>query len=407
MAYAPSDVLSAIYALLDELPASAAHREAAAFGESLKVTDGTVVLFGAGKLGRLCARGVSRSGGRLLAFCDRNADLHGQEVEGVPVVSPQHAARLYGETSLFVVTTWSGTGTETMAARIEFLRGLGCRHVIAFAPLAWSLGGGVAPFHAFDVPSLLLLHAADLRRLADGLADRTSQEVLLVNLKQRLRGEFSAVLPTPDQYFAADVLTLRQDEVLVDGGAYTGDTLDDFVRRSNSEFRGYLAFEPDPANAGRLAARVAQLPPELRLRVSVHPLALHSERALLTFSNNGSTTSQVDAAGTGSVRAERLDDVLGGTSITFLKLDVEGAELGAIMGAEATLRRCQPLVAVCVYHAPDDLWRLPEVLRRLLPDHALLLRTHGFDGWEMVLYAVPVDRLPPGAADSRSAAIMA
>jgi hypothetical protein len=47
---------------------------------------------------------------------------------------------------------------------------------------------------------------------------------------------------------------------------------------------------------------------------------------------------------------------------------------------------------VCVYHLPADLWEIPLMLHELLPQHRLFLRQHGFDGWELVVYAVPPER---------------
>jgi hypothetical protein len=46
-------------------------------------------------------------------------------------------------------------------------------------------------------------------------------------------------------------------------------------------------------------------------------------------------------------------------------------------------------VAACVYHKPNDLWEIPQLLTALLPNSRFYLRPHGFDGWETVVYVVP------------------
>lgn len=50
------------------------------------------------------------------------------------------------------------------------------------------------------------------------------------------------------QYFPDDLIKLKPDEIFVDIGAYTGDTLSYFLKISNSHFEKYLVFEPDLKN---------------------------------------------------------------------------------------------------------------------------------------------------------------
>jgi hypothetical protein len=75
-------------------------------------------------------------------------------------------------------------------------------------------------------------------------------------------------------------------------------------------------------------------------------------------------------------------------------MDIEGAEMGAIEGAQDLIRRSQPLLAICVYHTPTDLWQIPLKIHQLAPQHSLFLRPHVADGWDLVCYAVPPERLP-------------
>ena len=385
--------------LLAEPVAAAAERERTTFAEQLRAGDGTVVLFGAGRLGQLCARALARAGVPLRAFCDGNPRLHGTTVAGVEVLAPADAARRFGG-ALFVVAIWTGTARESMPERVAFLRGLGCAHVASYAPLVWAHGGAETPFHAFDLPSRTLAAAARLRALAARLGDDASRRVFLAALRQRLRGVFDPAPPAPDQYFPADVVRLGRGETFVDGGAFDGDTLADFLRRVGGEFRHYHAFEPDAANAGRLRQRIAALAPPVRAKITHHAFALHEAATTLAFSDRGGTASQLQATGATQVRGEALDTVIGDGAVSFLKLDVEGAELAALQGAARILRTQRPLVAACVYHRPEDLWTVPEFILEAMPASRLYLRRHGWDGWETVVYVVPDERARPEATVS-------
>lgn len=380
--------LREIEEFLAEPVAAAAERERTTFAEQLRTSDGAVVLFGAGRLGQLCARALARAGVPLRAFCDGSSRLQGTTVEGAEVLAPAEAARRFPQ-ALFVVAIWTGTARESMLERVAFLRGLGCAHVTSYAPLVWAHGAEEAPFHSFDLPTRTLAAAAPLRELAVRLADDASRRVFLAALRQRLRGIFDATAPAAAQYFPADIVRLSEDEVFVDGGAFDGDTLVDFLGRVGERFAHYHAFEPDAANRARLMARVQGLPVGVRDKITIHPLALHAESATLSFTDQGGPTSHVGTGGNTSVRGERLDAILAVQRLSFLKLDVEGAERAALAGAKASIIQHRPQVAACVYHEPNDLWEIPQRLAALLPNSRFYLRQHGFDGWETVVYVVP------------------
>lgn len=385
--------------LLSESPDSAALRERTSFSRQLRSGDGSVVLFGAGRLGQLCARALRRGGVLLHAFCDGNSRLEGEIRDGVAVISPKEAARRFGS-SLFIVAIWTGTSGESMRDRIAYLKSLGCLNVVSHASLVWAHGREEIPFHAFDLPSKILAEAPLLRQVAARLSDAESLRVLIGALRQRLHGDYTDVPPFPDQYFPAPVVELGNHEVFVDGGAYDGDTLAEFVRRSGTKFAWYHAFEPDSGNLERLRQRVSSLASDIRNKISVHEAALHAENALLSFSDQGGQTSRLNTKGAVQVRGLALDTILADAAVSFLKLDVEGAELSALQGAVGILTRRRPLVAACIYHGPSDLWTIPLLILRYIPESELFFRQHGVDGWEMVCYVVPKER---GASVLRNA----
>lgn len=83
-----------------------------------------------------------------------------------------------------------------------------------------------------------------------------------------------------------------------------------------------------------------------------------------------------------------LDDCLSTFAPTLLKMDIEGAEYDAVQGARQMIRQHRPGLAVCVYHHPDDLWRIPLLIRSWDLGYRFYLRTHAFSGFDLVLYAV-------------------
>ena len=106
------------------------------------------------------------------------------------------------------------------------------------------------------------------------------------------------------------------------------------------------------------------------------------------MSSRGASSS-LDGQGEHEVQCVTLDELLARESPTFIKMDIEGSEIDALHGAAATIRRCSPKIAVCVYHHPDHLWQIPSLLRQLLPNSNLTLRSHMLDGFDTVCYCIP------------------
>jgi len=92
---------------------------------------GSLILFGAGPLGRYTLAGLRKVGVEPIAFADNNSQLWNQRIDGLNVLSPTEAVALYGSRAAFVVTIYNGSSPRNQ------LRDLGCQAVIPFAPLFW------------------------------------------------------------------------------------------------------------------------------------------------------------------------------------------------------------------------------------------------------------------------------
>jgi uncharacterized protein YqjF (DUF2071 family) len=80
---------------------------------------------------------------------------------------------------------------------------------------------------------------------------------------------------------------------------------------------------------------------------------------------------------------------VGDERVTFIKMNIEGAEIDALKGAARTIRRWQPKLAISAYHRPSDLWRIPRLVRWLSESYGLYLRQHDGGVIETVLYGLP------------------
>jgi FkbM family methyltransferase len=381
-------------ALLSEPIASIVERERTAFDNAAGALTDHVVLWGAGRLGRQTLAGLRSLGIEPRAFCDSSQALWGTEVQGVPVMSPRDAATRYGVDATFVVTIWGPHDGDTMAARKQQLVDLGCTKVVSFAPLFWKSPDVFGSYYAFQAPHRTAGEAKEIRRAFSLWSDEASRAEFVAQIEWRIGGNFD-VLSTPvghQTYFPDDLVNLRTDELFVDCGAYDGDTIRALLTRDEAAECRVVAFEPDPATFVRLQEYVSTLPREYRQRLELHQTAVGATRSRIPFDPTG-TEASVAGVGPALVDCVSLDDVLDVRDPTYIKMDIEGFEPEALAGAHNVIQRSRPVLAICVYHEFDHPWRIPLSIAALADRYRFFLRPHRLQGWDLVCYAVPSERL--------------
>jgi FkbM family methyltransferase len=370
-------------------------RERTLFDAQASPLDKAVVLFGAGGLGRMTLAGLRRVGIEPLAFSDNNPSLWGAAIDGVQVLSPADAAKLFGDKASFVVTIWRAGGGHRLANTRRQLLDLRCSKVVSFAALFWKYGEVFLPYYALGLPHTLRGQADQIERGFELWSDDASRAEYLSQVRFRFALDFDG-LPSPDvhdQYFPDDLFKIRDDEVFVDCGAFDGDTLKALLEVHVPSFRGQIvALEPDPSNLQKLTQYVSALRQELRGRVSIMPLAAGARREKVSFAATGTAAAGIDHSGPLRVDCAPLDEILKDTDPTYIKMDIEGGELEALEGARTVIRRTAPILAVSIYHRPDHVWKIPLLISSIQPQYRYFLRPHNEEGWDLVCYAVPVNR---------------
>jgi FkbM family methyltransferase len=217
------------------------------------------------------------------------------------------------------------------------------------------------------------------------LGDELSRKTLAGFIGTILTGDdqFLFDVCQPAQYFQ-NVAAIGEGEVFVDGGAYVGDTLEDYLRRVPAGFSKYYAFEPDSKNFARLTAVV-----RTRGLASVECInaGLWREPGSMQFAEGDGISTESKVSDCGGVRIE-LDTIDARCAdATFIKMDIEGAELDALHGARATIARNKPKLALCAYHNPSHLWALADYTQSLVPEYKIYFRQHRTICTELVMYA--------------------
>jgi FkbM family methyltransferase len=369
--------------------------EQSAFDEQAGPFAKGLVLYGAGNIGRSVLDGLRRQGLDPLAFSDQNPDRWGAKIDGLPVLAPREAAAVYGNRAAFVVTIWNRDHSFPKTRR--WLEGLGCARVVSCAALFYKFPEMFLPYYSLDLPSRILACAEEVESAFELMADEESRREFISELRFRMNLDFDVPIARTmsEQHFPADLLQLGREAVFLDCGAYDGDTLGRFLDVCQARFARAIAFEPDPETFERLKAYVGNLPEEVRTRVECIGAAVGAETGRIRFGASGTESSSASGDGTLSMECLTLDSLAGQITPTFIKMDIEGAEMDALRGAHRLIKNARPALAVCVYHRPAHLWEVPLTIGHLCRDYRIYLRRYAQLPWELVCYGIPAGREVP------------
>jgi FkbM family methyltransferase len=378
--------------LLNEDAGSVLRREQSAFDNLLAAAHNRIVLFGSGNLGVIVLRCLRGAGIEPLAFADNNQARWGESIDGVSVLSPAEAAKKFGRSALFMVTIWS-VGHSFRQTREQLSR-LGCSRVISSSELRWKFAAELLPAYCQDLPHKVYEQADEVRAAALLWADDYSRQEFLNQVKWRALGELGALQPpvAEDQYFLESVFSIVPGEVFVDCGAFDGDTARQLLSRSR-DFSRIFAIEADPENFRKLREWAGTLDADLARRIAPCNVAVAASRGQLRFNATGGDGACIAEDGDVVVDCLPVDELVAESQPTFIKMDIEGFELDALEGARRVIQEQQPILAICVYHRQNHLWRVPLFICSLVQDYHLFLRPHNGDGWDLICYAVPAKRL--------------
>ena len=151
------------------------------------------------------------------------------------------------------------------------------------------------------------------------------------------------------------------------------------------QFDKCYLFEPDKDCANIIKKRIAE---EWRTdRIYLFEKgAWNTETELFFDTDPEYGASHITDNAITKIKTATIDDTVN-THVSYIKMDIEGAELKALMGAKNTIIKYKPKLAICVYHNMEDFLSIPEWLHNIVPDYKFYLRHHNWGAMETVLYA--------------------
>ncbi len=354
-----------------------------------------IVIFGAGIGGMETYNFLKECGYdfKIKAFSDNNEKKIGTLYCGLQVISPQIISEEYQKALILV----SSTAFDVISAQL-IRQGIEKEDVYYFQP------AGISLSNMSDV-SFVKEHLEELESVYNMLADDKSKRIYVGMLNYRMSKKqiylqklSNDIDLEENQYFDKELLqNYDLGNCFIDAGAYIGDTLDSFIRHFEDWKGDYYCLEASDHIFKRLVNNVEK---KRDNNIQIHFLkyAVWNEQGELffdtrTYGNGGG--SRISQKGE-KVQCDSLDNLQVTKikkCISFIKMDIEGAEKNAIEGAKEIIKKYNPILAVCIYHKPEDLYELPLLIKRIMGTHyKFYIRQYRYGQSETVLYAMPENR---------------
>ena len=192
------------------------------------------------------------------------------------------------------------------------------------------------------------------------------------------------------QYF--DYFEPNSTEIFVDAGCFDGKTAFDFTKWTCNKYDYIYSFEPN----SYAIKNCKNFFKNNDLKGEVVNKGLWNKRDKLHFSidpnskvagDSPSSAARIIENGESVIETIALDEFLNGNKVTFIKMDIEGSEYNALLGAKKTIKKWHPRLAICIYHKPEDILEIPSLLIEIQYDYKFALRSYCSRGTETVLYA--------------------
>lgn len=227
------------------------------------------------------------------------------------------------------------------------------------------------------------------RGLADERSRKTLYELIIAKLNQCCSPQLLEVADSEQHYFNSLTFSHNTEkEIFVDCGAYTGDTILQYARFTEENYKKIYAFEPNKECLGDLDKNIKSLHD-----IEIIKKGTWNQSTVLKFKRDKEISHITDVDDGSSIEVTTIDNELKSEDrVTFIKMDIEGSELESLQGTTKILMRDMPKLAICCYHKKNDIIDLFHFIKNLETfgsKYKIYMRHHSNSSCETILYGIP------------------
>ncbi|WP_081675198.1 FkbM family methyltransferase [Butyrivibrio sp. LC3010] len=345
-----------------------------------------LVIVCCGDVGTAAAVWALKKGIKIVGACDASPEKQGKRLMGVEISSVEDIVLKFGNKVNYLIATLQ---SGLIRAKYRELHRFGIENINIYTRYfigRWEWGD-----ERFDFNKVINTRAFKVAQKEDEynevielLEDQTSVEVYGKMVSRIFN---NSVFTISDKYishlgyFKHPFFTFNEGEVYIDCGVMDGNTIKEFIEICPNYSHIY-AIEADKINYLRSFWVTGKY-----RDISLIMAAVGEKNEMISFETLGSGISKVAEEGSETVPSIRGDDL--NIAPTMIKMDIEGAELGALKGLSHTIKRYKPKLAICIYHSFEDYYTIPIFIHNLVPEYKLYVRndSDNNNNMETVLYA--------------------
>lgn len=340
-----------------------------------------IMLYGAGIDGIRVLNELEKDSIDVIAFLDIRADLIGN-IRKIPVYKPDFDGfntEVKEEATIILTVKPYAPRTRDI---INNLKSYGYKNII--------MATDIFEFYSFTQEDVInyndliknIVHCANL------FEDEISYQVYKGFITSHATGEYETFYEPNDKikYFDQDLKFKKGFQRFIDCGAYNGDTLED-LNILKGKVEKIALFEPDMKTFKQLLTRISSNKNNFADEMFVYPCGVWSKTEKLNANLGMGLNTHISEDGQDIIQCIALDEVLVGFKPTFIKMDVEGAEQQALLGAKQTISEYKPDLAISAYHCLKDIWEIPLLINGWNLGYKFYLRAYGQGGNATMLYA--------------------
>ena len=307
---------------------------------------------------------------KIIGFCDNNLENQGKKLKNKKIYAIQDVVSM--DNIVVIIAIATSKYRQEVTLQMENL--------------------GI-PFFAYE--QLLIAQNEEKIREVYEMFEGTSKliykdvvEAFYYNMPEKTVKHFSH-----RQYFEyPQFATPNAHEVFIDCGAYVGDTLENYLNIKLPPKKAYL-FEPGEKQFIAMKKRVKRLVEEWAMeesQIECINAGVGEENYTANLCDSVTLFSNYikkDVESNEGVKIYALDKYFNTENITFIKADVEGYEINMLKGAERIIREQKPKLAISIYHNPEDIFEIPLLIKRMVPEYKFEIGVHTTILDDILLYA--------------------
>lgn len=340
-------------------------------------------IFGAGKTARIINSILAKQNKQIAAFLVSNGD--NSETDGIKVINISRRHYDLDQSIPVIIGVFNREKNANINFIVEYLRQFNIYKIISPFEFYNTVSDQIDNWYWLTDKTFYKKHTQKYAEVKNLFEEPKSLDIFerIIDFLTSFDYNLLPIAEIENQYFPEDINIWNNKGAFLDIGSFDGQTLLDAYRKYG-KIQLAIAYEPDPQNINLIKNKIEEL--NIADQVFFVPCGVWSKTETLRFSSGGGESSSIHENGDITIQCLSLDETLLDVKIGYIKMDIEGAEIEALQGAQNTIRKYRPTLAISLYHKPEHLFTIPLLINSWNLGYKFYIRSHGNNLLETVLY---------------------